>query len=40
MDQSQIDIEKAQLTQIIMIGEDVKHEHELPFKSLQGLIVK
>jgi hypothetical protein len=40
MDQTQIDLEIHKIRDHILIGEDVKHEKDLPFKQKYGIIVK
>jgi len=40
MDMKQIDLEIHKIRDHILIGEDVKHEKDLPFKQKYGIIVK
>ena len=40
MDQKNIDLEIEKIRDHILIGEDVKHEKDLPFKQKYGIIVK
>jgi len=40
MDQNQIELEIHKIRDHILIGEDIKHEKDLPFKQKYGIIVK